>query len=169
MVASVIKITKLKDVSLSRNFNIGATIEFFRWTYAENTVIIITSSIPCTRSLVISTVQKFAGHRNGPHSYELAERNIGYIHRPGRNLTSHYRRRFLFDWIIPFKNNSSGNNLVPTAQGNPSLGGQLSSVNSPDQELVITKEVTISVTSDRKTEEPTGVMSPVDLSRSMAH
>ncbi|KAJ5139394.1 uncharacterized protein N7515_004242 [Penicillium bovifimosum] len=60
MVASIIKTTKLNSVPSITNMGAAGGIELIRWGYIENVIIIITSSIPCIRPLVISSVRKIS-------------------------------------------------------------------------------------------------------------
>ncbi|PTU24874.1 hypothetical protein P175DRAFT_0471444 [Aspergillus ochraceoroseus IBT 24754] len=70
MVASIIKTTKLNDIPSVTNLGSSTGIELIRWGYTENVIIIITSSIPCIRPLVISSVRKFSSGGIS-RSYEL--------------------------------------------------------------------------------------------------
>ncbi|OQE31635.1 hypothetical protein PENSTE_c001G04951 [Penicillium steckii] len=69
MVASIIKTTKLDTLPSITNLGSAGGIELIRWGYIENTIIIITSSIPCIRPLIISSVRKFS---SVTRSYELS-------------------------------------------------------------------------------------------------
>ncbi|KAJ5151455.1 uncharacterized protein N7482_010707 [Penicillium canariense] len=93
MVASIIKTTKLDQVPGLTNLGATVGLELMRWGYIENTIIIITSSIPCIRPLIISSVRKFS---SVTRSYELSGRFSG--HRTAGNDTSQSRlgrsRRF---------------------------------------------------------------------------
>ncbi|KAJ5290774.1 hypothetical protein N7478_000025 [Penicillium angulare] len=71
MIASIIKTTKLDQVPSITNLGATGAIELIRWGYVENAIIIITSSIPCIRPLIISSVRKISsGGFSG--SYELS-------------------------------------------------------------------------------------------------
>ncbi|KAK5806739.1 hypothetical protein VI817_000997 [Penicillium citrinum] len=69
MVASIIKTTKLDTLPSITNLGSAGGIELIRWGYVENAIIIITSSIPCIRPLIISSVRKFS---SVTRSYELS-------------------------------------------------------------------------------------------------
>lgn len=69
MVASIIKTTKLDTLPSITNLGTAGGIELIRWGYVENAIIIITSSIPCIRPLIISSVRKFSSITR---SYELS-------------------------------------------------------------------------------------------------
>ncbi|KAJ5173704.1 uncharacterized protein N7500_001635 [Penicillium coprophilum] len=71
MIASIIKTTKLGAVPSITNTGARGGIELVRWGYIENVIIIITSSIPCIRPLVISSVRKISSGKNS-RSYELS-------------------------------------------------------------------------------------------------
>ncbi|KAJ5082231.1 hypothetical protein N7532_011274 [Penicillium argentinense] len=71
MVASIIKTTKLDTLPSITNLGTTGGIELIRWGYVENAIIIITSSIPCIRPLIISSVRKFSSITR---SYELSHR-----------------------------------------------------------------------------------------------
>lgn len=79
MVASIIKTTKIANLSSTGD------IELIRWGYIENATIIITSSIPCIRSLIISSVRKVSGVAR---SYELSEPFSAHRTRTGANDTT---------------------------------------------------------------------------------
>ncbi|KAL2858470.1 hypothetical protein BJY01DRAFT_241804 [Aspergillus pseudoustus] len=70
MIASIIKTTKLDEIPSITNLGASGGMSFFRWSYAENIIIIITSSIPCLRSLAISSVRKIQNSQEG-RSYAL--------------------------------------------------------------------------------------------------
>lgn len=71
MAASIIKTTKLKSLPSITNIGASGGIELIRWGYIENTIIIITSSIPCIRPLIISSVRKMSSGKFS-RSYELS-------------------------------------------------------------------------------------------------
>ncbi|PYH87324.1 hypothetical protein BO71DRAFT_489662, partial [Aspergillus ellipticus CBS 707.79] len=71
MIASIIKTTKLKDVPSVTNIGASGGVELIRWGFAENLIIIITSSVPCVRPLLISSVQKLSSAARS-RSYELS-------------------------------------------------------------------------------------------------
>lgn len=71
MIASIIKTTKLGSVPSITNIGAGGGIELIRWGYIENVIIIITSSIPCIRPLIISSVRKISSGKYS-RSYELS-------------------------------------------------------------------------------------------------
>ncbi|KAL4808591.1 hypothetical protein BDV18DRAFT_87864 [Aspergillus unguis] len=71
MVASIIKCTKYGDIPGITNLGSTGGIELIRWGYAENLIIIITSSVPCIRPLLISSVRKISSAARS-RSYELS-------------------------------------------------------------------------------------------------
>ncbi|KAJ5109540.1 hypothetical protein N7456_006215 [Penicillium angulare] len=71
MIASIIKTTKLDQVPSITNLGTTGGIELIRWGYVENAIIIITSSIPCIRPLIISSVRKISSG-GFSRSYELS-------------------------------------------------------------------------------------------------
>jgi hypothetical protein len=70
MVASIIKTTELDQVPSVTNIGASGGIDLIRWGYAENAIIIITSSVPCIRPLVMSSVRKLSSVTKSK-SYEL--------------------------------------------------------------------------------------------------
>ena len=71
MVASIIKTTKLSSLPSATNLGVDGGLEVGRCGYIENAIIIITSSIPCIRPLVVLSVRRFSS-RGYSRSYELA-------------------------------------------------------------------------------------------------
>ncbi|KAL5335613.1 hypothetical protein BJX70DRAFT_311168 [Aspergillus crustosus] len=73
MIASIIKTTKYNDLPGITNLGASASggIELIRWGFAENLIIIITSSVPCIRPLLISSVRKISSAAKS-RSYELS-------------------------------------------------------------------------------------------------
>ncbi|KAL4899203.1 hypothetical protein BDW74DRAFT_183945 [Aspergillus multicolor] len=71
MIASIIKCTKYGDIPGITNLGSTGGIELIRWGYAENLIIIITSSVPCIRPLLISSVRKISSAAKS-RSYELS-------------------------------------------------------------------------------------------------
>ncbi|KAL4914012.1 hypothetical protein BDW62DRAFT_220344 [Aspergillus aurantiobrunneus] len=71
MVASIIKATKYGDIPGITNLGSHGGLELIRWGYAENLIIIITSSVPCIRPLLISSVRKLSSAARS-RSYELS-------------------------------------------------------------------------------------------------
>ncbi|KAI9375102.1 hypothetical protein BJX61DRAFT_495286 [Aspergillus egyptiacus] len=71
MIASIIKTTKYGDIPGITNLGSQGGIELIRWGFAENLIIIITSSVPCIRPLLISSVRKLSSATRSK-SYELS-------------------------------------------------------------------------------------------------
>ncbi|RAO74140.1 uncharacterized protein BHQ10_010152 [Talaromyces amestolkiae] len=90
MVASIIKTTKLTSVPGVTNLGATGGLELFRWGYVENSIIIITSSVPCIRPLIMSSVRKFSS-RGYSRSYELTGPQTGQ-RRTGHEETLQTRR-----------------------------------------------------------------------------
>ncbi|GAM38536.1 hypothetical protein TCE0_033f09330 [Talaromyces pinophilus] len=90
MVASIIKTTKLTSVPGVTNLGATGGLELFRWGYVENAIIIITSSVPCIRPLIMSSVRKFSS-RGYSRSYELTGPQTGQ-RRTGHDDTVQTRR-----------------------------------------------------------------------------
>ncbi|KAL5042067.1 hypothetical protein BDW71DRAFT_200862 [Aspergillus fruticulosus] len=80
MVASVIKTTKLDSIPSIEYLGVSGGLSFFRWGYAENAIIIITSSIPCLRSLAINSVRKMRNNYSG-RSYALTDWPFSRTHQ----------------------------------------------------------------------------------------
>lgn len=70
MIASIIKTTALDQVPSVTNIGASGGIDLVRWGYAENAIIIITSSVPCIRPLIMSSVRKLSSAAKSK-SYEL--------------------------------------------------------------------------------------------------
>ncbi|OJJ36003.1 hypothetical protein ASPWEDRAFT_741100 [Aspergillus wentii DTO 134E9] len=71
MVASIIKTTKLDQVPSVTNIGATGGLSLIHWGYVENVIIIITSSVPSIRPLLISSVKKFSSVAQS-RSYELS-------------------------------------------------------------------------------------------------
>ncbi|KAL4996669.1 hypothetical protein BDV10DRAFT_202261 [Aspergillus recurvatus] len=89
MIASIIKTTKYGDIPGITNLGSTGGIELIRWGFAENLIIIITSSVPCIRPLLISSVRKISSAAKS-RSYELSgpfsgnkSKGRGYTGRDG--------------------------------------------------------------------------------------
>ncbi|KAL6230249.1 hypothetical protein BDW75DRAFT_76598 [Aspergillus navahoensis] len=89
MIASIIKTTKYNDIPGITNLGATGGVELIRWGFAENLIIIITSSVPCIRPLLISSVRKISSAAKS-RSYELSgpfsgnkSKGRGYTGRDG--------------------------------------------------------------------------------------
>ncbi|KAJ6151514.1 hypothetical protein N7470_007111 [Penicillium chermesinum] len=71
MVASVIKTTKLKDVPSPTNLGTDGSLQLIAWGYVELIIIMSTSSIPCLRPLIVSSIRKISSGGMS-RSYELS-------------------------------------------------------------------------------------------------
>ncbi|KAL3462649.1 integral membrane protein [Aspergillus heterothallicus] len=92
MVASIIKTTKLNEIPSITNLGAAGGVSFFRWGYAENAIIIITSSIPCLRSLAISSVRKIQNSsRSAGEGRSYALTSWRFHSRSNRLSRSHSR------------------------------------------------------------------------------
>jgi hypothetical protein len=136
MIASIIKTTKLNEVPSVTNLGPGGAVELIRWGYVENLVIIITSSVPCIRPLIISSVRKLSSGVMS-RSYELSD-SYGGNRLSSKNTSSQNHERYIM------KNNETD-----------SIERILGSDNyQPDPDVhsrqVITKHVGISVVSDEE-------------------
>ncbi|KAJ5174330.1 uncharacterized protein N7482_000207 [Penicillium canariense] len=143
MIASIIKTTKLDQVPGVTNLGATGGLELIRWGYVENTIIIITSSIPCIRPLVISSVRKFS---SVTRSYELSGPFSG--HRTGGNDTSHSRlgRSRRLTKSHQADNDSIERILDQSTHTSTTIGGRPDSLER--EHPGITKQVEISVISD---------------------
>lgn len=148
MIASIIKTTKLDQVPSITNLGAGGGIELIRWGYIENTLIIITSSIPCIRPLIISSVRKLS---SVTRSYELSspftgrqtDQNEASQSRRIWGLHSHHSKSINpeYDSVDRILDHSHSAHTSTTAVGRES--------NSPTHEHSgITKQVDISVFAD---------------------
>ncbi|KGO69586.1 hypothetical protein PITC_000040 [Penicillium italicum] len=143
MVASIIKTTKLKSVPSITNTGAGGGIELIRWGYIENVIIIITSSIPCIRPLIISSVRKMSSGKY-THSYELSM-PFGRKSGAAPNETNHSRR------TRKFKSDVENDSVDRILNHNQSVHTNTSTrgADSPTFSAPgITKQVDISVISD---------------------
>lgn len=88
MIASIIKTTKLDQVPNLVNPAATGAPELIRWGHIKNAIIIITSSIPCIRPLIVSSGHKLS---SATRSYELSGPFSTY--RTAGNETSHSKMR----------------------------------------------------------------------------
>ncbi|KAL3473683.1 hypothetical protein BJX99DRAFT_233120 [Aspergillus californicus] len=88
MIASIIKSTKYGDIPGITNLGSHGGIELIRWGYAENLIIIITSSVPCIRPLLISSVRKLSSAARS-RSYELSSPFSGNKGPSHNNFSRH--------------------------------------------------------------------------------
>lgn len=147
MVASIIKTTKLDQVPSVTNLGGNGAVELIRWGYVENALIIITSSIPCIRPLIISSVRKISSG-GFSRSYELSGPFSGN-RRTGGNDTAQSRRPK--KWVKNEETGSVERILEPSGTQhtrNTSVSGR---GHSPEQlESGITKQVEIKVTNENE-------------------
>lgn len=143
MVASIIKTTKLDQVPSITNLGASGAIELIRWGYVENSIIIITSSIPCIRPLIISSVRKISSGALS-RSYELSGPFSG--RRTGPNDSRSHRSRGLGKAPAVEKNGSVERILDGSVHTTASVGGAPESPTHGSSG--ITKQVEISVLSD---------------------
>ncbi|PLB48428.1 hypothetical protein P170DRAFT_477045 [Aspergillus steynii IBT 23096] len=146
MVASIVKTTKLDQVPSVTNLGGNGAVELIRWGYVENALIIITSSVPCIRPLIISSVRKISSG-GFTRSYELTGPFSGNRRTAGGNETAQSRRQQR-KWT---KTETGSVERILEPHG--TLHTQNTSVSgrgqSPEHlEPGITKQVEISVTND---------------------
>ncbi|KAJ5482961.1 hypothetical protein N7539_006407 [Penicillium diatomitis] len=140
MIASIIKTTKLDTLPSVTDIGVDGATELIRWGYVENSIIIITSSIPCIRPLIISSVRKFS---SVTRSYELSGPFSG--HRTGQNETHHSKMARRFTKSHNLENCSVERILDPsTTHTSTTVGGRSE---SPEGYPGITKQVEITVIS----------------------
>ncbi|KAH3356122.1 hypothetical protein KXW94_003578 [Aspergillus fumigatus] len=144
MIASIIKTTKLNEVPSVTNLGASGAVELIRWGYVENAIIIITSSVPCIRPLIISSVRKFSS-RGYSRSYELTGPATGQ-RRTGHDETAQSRRTRRFTKNGPPDTGSIERILDPVSNTNTSVSGRRDS--PPHLDQGITKQVEISVISN---------------------
>ncbi|KAJ5972924.1 uncharacterized protein N7479_002842 [Penicillium vulpinum] len=149
MIASIIKTTKLNAVPSITNTGASGGIELIRWGYIENVIIIITSSIPCIRPLIISSVRKISSGKLS-RSYELSMpfsgRKSGAVATPNERSQSRHAH-----WFNSDVENDSIDRILDrnrSSHTSTSIGG------APDSPTFstpgITKQVEISVVSDAR-------------------
>ncbi|CAG8302208.1 unnamed protein product [Penicillium salamii] len=145
MVASIIKTTKLTSLPSITNIGASGGIELIRWGYIENTIIIITSSIPCIRPLIISSVRKMSSGKFS-RSYELSRPFTGRKSGALPNDTNQSRRTRRFKPDIEHGSVDRILDHEQSAHTSTSVGGQPESPTffAPG----ITKQVEISVFTD---------------------
>ncbi|RHZ57490.1 glycoside hydrolase family 27 protein [Aspergillus thermomutatus] len=144
MIASIIKTTKLDSVPSVTNLGVSGGVELIRWGYVENAIIIITSSVPCIRPLIISSVRKFSS-RGYSRSYELTGPATAQ-RRTGHDETAQTRRTRRFTKNATVDTGSIERILDPTNHTNTTVSGRRDSPTHLDQG--ITKQVEISVISN---------------------
>ncbi|KAH8433163.1 uncharacterized protein LDX57_010797 [Aspergillus melleus] len=142
MVASIVKTTKLNQVPSVTNLGSTGAVELIRWGYVENALIIITSSIPCIRPLIISSVRKISSG-GFTRSYELTGPFSGNRRTAGNETAQSRRQR---KWT---KTETGSVERILEPHGtqhthNTSVSGRRDS--SERMEPGITKQVEISVT-----------------------
>ena len=143
MIASIIKTTKLSSIPGVTNLGATGSVELIRWGYVENTIIIITSSIPPIRPLIISSVRKLS---SVTRSYELSGPFSGPRSRTGGNETNHSRMARRFNKSHNLENGSVERILDQSVHTSTTVGGR---PDTPEREFPgITKQVEISVVSD---------------------
>ncbi|CDM37359.1 hypothetical protein DTO013E5_7528 [Penicillium roqueforti] len=145
MIASIIKTTKLDSVPSITNTGAAGGIELIRWGYIENVIIIITSSVPCIRPLIMSSVRKLSSGKYS-HTYELGMPFSGRKTTGAPNETNQSRRTRRFKSDV--ENNSIDRILghEHSARTGTSIEGAPDSPTSSGPG--ITKQVEISVFSD---------------------
>ncbi|KAJ5392775.1 hypothetical protein N7465_011749 [Penicillium sp. CMV-2018d] len=147
MIASIIKTTKLDSVPSITNTGAAGGIELIRWGYIENIIIIITSSIPCIRPLIISSVRKLSSGKYS-RSYELSMPFGGRKSGAAPNETNQSRR------TRKFKSDVENNSIDRILDHNQSAHTSTSIGGAPDSPTLsapgITKQVEISVISDTR-------------------
>ncbi|KAJ5822642.1 hypothetical protein N7447_004982 [Penicillium robsamsonii] len=147
MVASIIKTTKLNAVPSITNTGASGGIELIRWGYIENVIIIITSSIPCIRPLIVSSVRKISNAKYS-RSYELSRTFNGHKSAAVPNETNQSRR------MRKFKSDIENNSVDRILDQNRSTHTSTSIGGAPDSPTFstsgITKQVEILVTSDTR-------------------
>ncbi|CAI7565222.1 unnamed protein product [Penicillium viridicatum] len=147
MVASIIKTTKLDSVPSITNTGAAGGIELIRWGYIENVIIIITSSIPCIRPLIISSVRKLSSGKYS-RSYELSMPFGGRKSGTAPNETNQSRR------TRKFKSDVENNSIDRILDHNQSAHTRTSIGGAPDSPTLsapgITKQVEISVITDSR-------------------
>lgn len=144
MIAVIIKSTKYGDIPGITNLGAHGGIELIRWGYAENLIIIITSSVPCIRPLLISSVRKLSSAARS-RSYELSgpfSGNKGVQSKTSRN------------------NHSSGRS------GNP---GYEDEDDLPEETDSIERILQDAETAERNRELRRGITKQVDISVMSAH
>jgi hypothetical protein len=143
MIASIIKTTKLSSLPGITNLGASGGVELIRWGYVECTIILITSSIPCIRPLIISSVRKFS---SVTRSYELSGPFSG--HRTQGNETNHSKMARRFNKSHNLENGSVERILDQSTHTSTTIGGR---PDTPEREYPgITKQVEISVVSDEQ-------------------
>lgn len=144
MVASIIKTTKLNAIPGVTNLGATGGLELFRWGYVENSIIIITSSVPSIRPLVMSSVRKFSS-RGYSRTYELTGPQTG-PRQTGYDESRRNRSRFTNKNGTIDETGSVERILDPRINNvNTTVSGRRDSPTHEDQG--ITKFVEISVTS----------------------
>jgi hypothetical protein len=147
MAASIIKTTKLNQVPSVTNLGASGGVELIRWGYVENALIIITSSIPCIRPLVMSSVKKFSSH-SFSRSYELRSPFTGN-RRTGGDETAQSRRKLTRNHDVE---TGSIERILDPYTHNTIVAGHPNSSNR--SERGITKQIELTVVSSGDTGGP---------------
>ncbi|EED16286.1 conserved hypothetical protein [Talaromyces stipitatus ATCC 10500] len=145
MIASIVKTTKLDQVPGVTNLGATGAVELIRWGFVENIIIIITSSVPCIRPLIISSVRKLSS-RGYSRSYELTGPQTGQ-RRTGHDETARRTRGSRFTKNGTVDDTGSVERILDPSSNNvnTTVSGRRDSPTHEDQG--ITKYVEISVVS----------------------
>jgi hypothetical protein len=145
MAASIVKTTKLNTLPSITNLGTAGGLELIRWGYIENAIIIITSSIPCIRPLIISSVRKISSatrsyELSGPFSNRRTDQYGNTTHHSRRAKRSHKSRDMELGSVDRILEHTHSAHTSTTAVGRDS--------SSPTNDVGITKQVDISVVTD---------------------
>ncbi|KAJ6113990.1 hypothetical protein N7523_007307 [Penicillium sp. IBT 18751x] len=145
MVASIVKTTKLNTLPSITNLGTAGGLELIRWGYIENAIIIITSSIPCIRPLIISSVRKISSatrsyELSGPFTNNRRTDQYGNTNASRRVRRSHKSRDMELGSVDRILDHGHSAQTSTTAIGRDS--------SSPTNDLGITKQVDITVITD---------------------
>lgn len=132
MVASIIKTTALDQVPSVTDLGASGAVNLIRWGYAENAIILITSSIPCIRPLIMSSVRKVSSAAKS-RSYELTGPFSGNRATSKSHVTSRIR--------------GGGEQYSTNNDDRVTETGSLERILGVDDERGITKQVDIMVMS----------------------
>jgi hypothetical protein len=151
MVASIIKTTKLSSLPSATNLGVTGGLEVGRCAYIENAIIIITSSIPCIRPLIMFSVRKFSS-RGYSRSYELASGPQTGQQRTRHDATAQTRRtrgRFTTNGTVDDMGSVERILDLGNYHANATVSGSGRRDSPTHDELGITKCVEISVFDQR--------------------
>lgn len=141
MVASIVKTTMLHQVPGPASLSSDGSLQLICWGYVEDIIIMTTSSIPCLRPLVVTSVRKISSGAIS-RSYELSGAQKNTKSSPSSRQNIGFSK-------TPDPENDSIEQILNSTSNISSTGDRTFSENSYHGEPGITKQIDIHVTSNR--------------------